>query len=85
MNLYNILVSLSEMSDKKYWPFSWYTFFLDVPVDSIRDSLNKKPVRSLKACELYLFDFDMYTCMYMYLVSLSFYTYVPLATSICCN
>ncbi len=30
-------------------------------IDSIRDSLNKKAVRSLKACELYLFGFDMYT------------------------
>ncbi len=28
MNLYNIWVSLSEMSDKQYWPFSWYNFFL---------------------------------------------------------
>ncbi len=27
MNLYNIWVSLSEMSDKKYWPFSWYSNF----------------------------------------------------------
>ncbi len=26
------LHSLSEMSDKKYWPFSWYAIFLDVPV-----------------------------------------------------
>ncbi len=25
MNLYNILVPLSEMSDKKYLPFSWYS------------------------------------------------------------
>ncbi len=28
MNLYNILVSLSEIRDKKYWPFSWYSIFL---------------------------------------------------------
>ncbi len=27
MNLYNIWGSLSEMSDKKYWPFSWYSNF----------------------------------------------------------
>ncbi len=27
MNLYNIWVSLSEMSDKKYWPFPWYSIF----------------------------------------------------------
>ncbi len=26
------LHSLSEMSDKKYWPFSWYAIFLDVTV-----------------------------------------------------
>ncbi len=28
MDLYNIWGSLSEMSDKKYWPFSWYSNFL---------------------------------------------------------
>ncbi len=27
MNLYNIWVSLSEMSDQTYWPFSWYSIF----------------------------------------------------------
>ncbi len=32
MNLYNIWVSRSEMSDKKYWTFSWYSISLDVPV-----------------------------------------------------
>ncbi len=35
MNLYNIWVSLSEMSNKKYWPFSWCTNFLDLPVFAI--------------------------------------------------
>ena len=25
MNLYNVWFSLSEMSDKKYWTFSWYS------------------------------------------------------------
>ncbi len=34
--------------------------------DSIRDSLNKKAVRTLKACELYLFDFDMYSLRHVY-------------------
>ncbi len=48
-----------------------------VCIDNFRVSLNKKTVRSLKACEHYLFDFDMYTCMNMYLVSLNFYTYLP--------
>ncbi len=38
MNLYNIWLSLSEMSDKKYWPFSWYSFFLDVPVKCFSQS-----------------------------------------------
>ncbi len=28
INLYNIWVSLSEMSDKKYWPLSWYSIFI---------------------------------------------------------
>ncbi len=46
--------------------------YIYIDIDSIIDSLNKKAVRSLKACELYLFDFDMYACMY--LVSLNFYT-----------
>ncbi len=32
MNLYNIWVSLSEMSDQKYWPFHDIQIFLDVPV-----------------------------------------------------
>ncbi len=41
-----------------------YTVYIYIYIDSIRDSLNKKAVRTLKACELYLFDFDMYTCMY---------------------
>ncbi len=59
--------------------------YIYIYIDSIRDSLNKKAVRTLKACELYLFDFDVYTCMYMYLVSFNFYTYLPLATPICCN
>ncbi len=27
MNLYNIWVSLSEMSDQKYWRISWYSIF----------------------------------------------------------
>ncbi len=27
MNLYNVWVSLCEMTDKKYWHFSWYSFF----------------------------------------------------------
>ncbi len=31
MNLYNIWVSLSEMSDKKYWLFSWYSHLLRCP------------------------------------------------------
>ncbi len=28
INLYNIWVSLSEISDQKYWPLSWYSHFL---------------------------------------------------------
>ncbi len=32
MNLYNIWVSLSEISEKKYWPFSWYSNFFFVCV-----------------------------------------------------
>ncbi len=35
MNLYNKWVSLSEMSDQKYWPFSLIQFFLDVPVYAV--------------------------------------------------
>ncbi len=53
--------------------------YIYIYIASIRDSLNKKAVRTLKACELYLFDFDMYSLrhvyvLYMYFVSLNFYT-----------
>ncbi len=33
--------------------------YIYIDIDSIRDSLNKKAVRSLKACELYLFYFEL--------------------------
>ncbi len=41
-----------------------YTIY--IYIDSIRDSLNKKAVRTLKACEFYLFDFDMYSLPHVY-------------------
>ncbi len=43
-----------------------YTVYIYIYIDSIRDSLNKKAVRTLKACELYLFDFDMYSLRHVY-------------------
>ncbi len=40
MNLYNIWVSLSEMSDKNIDLFHDIQFFLDVPVCNLRRHLN---------------------------------------------
>ncbi len=63
---------------------------LYIYIDSVRDSLNKKAVRTLKACELYLFDFDMYSLRHVYVYvfcvfELLYLGYLPLATPICCN
>ncbi len=65
-----------------------YTIYIYIYIDSIRDPLNKKAVRTLKVCELYLFDFDMYSLRHVYVYVFCLFEllyYHPLTTTICCN
>ncbi len=56
MSLYNIWVSLYDMSDKEYWTFSWYSiFFLDVPV---MDSGMKESLKGFVLANVFIIHFS---------------------------
>ncbi len=63
MNLYNIWISFSEISDKKYWPFSWHSHFWDtclcIEILNIHDN-------HIHCVYLYT-HIHTYVCVYMHL------------------